>query len=76
MAQIVIRNIDDGAIRRLKARARRNGVSLERELRTVLTEIARLDRAGFRERAAAFRRKLGGRRHSDSTALIRKDRDR
>lgn len=76
MAQIVIRNIDDGAIRRLKARARRNGVSLERELRTILAEIARLDRAGFRERAAAFRRMLGGRRHSDSTALIREDRNR
>ena len=76
MAQIVIRNIDDGAIRRLKTRARRNGVSLERELRTILTEIARLDRVGFRERAATFRRKLAGRRHSDSTALIREDRHR
>jgi len=27
-------------------------------------------------RAAAFRQKLAGRRHSDSTALIRKDRAR
>ena len=29
-----------------------------------------------RDRAAAFRRKLAGRRHSDSTRLIREDRDR
>jgi hypothetical protein len=37
---------------------------------------ARADRTRFLERAAAFRRKLSGRRHSDSTTLIRKDRDR
>lgn len=76
MAQVVIRNIDDAAMRRLKSRAARNGVSLESELRAILTEAARAERADFDERAAAFRRKLGGRRHSDSTALIRADRDR
>ncbi len=76
MAQVVIRNVDDEAMRRLKARAARKGVSLERELRTILTEAARADRTGFGERAAAFRRRLAGRRHSDSTTLIRKDRAR
>jgi plasmid stability protein len=70
VAQVVIRNIDDEALRRLKSRAARKGVSLERELRTNLAEAVRADRA------AAFRRKLARRRHSDSTALIRKDRDR
>ncbi len=76
MAQVVIRNIDDEAIRRLKSRAARKGISLERELRTILTDAARADRTGFGERAAAFRRKLAGRRHSDSTVLVRKDRER
>ena len=76
MAQVVIRNIDDDAIRRLKARAARKGISLERELRAIVTEAARADRTNFLERAASFRRKLAGRRHTDSTALIRKDRDR
>jgi plasmid stability protein len=77
VAQVVIRNIDEDAMRRLRFRAARKGVSLERELRAILTEAARRDRTGFRERAAAFRRKLAGRRrHSDSTALIRKDRSR
>lgn len=76
MAQVVIRNIDEEAMHRLKARAARKGVSLERELRTILTEAARADRSGFGKRAAAFRRKLAGRRHSDSTRLIRRDRDR
>ena len=76
MAQVVIRNIDEDAMRRLKLRAARNGVSLERELRTILTEAARADRVGFDERATAFRRKLAGRRHSDSTTLIRQARER
>ena len=76
MAQVVIRNIDDEAMRRLKSRAARKGISLERELRTILTDAAHADRTGFGERAAAFRRKLARRRHSDSTVLVRKDRER
>jgi antitoxin FitA len=76
MAQVVIRNIDDDAMARLKARARKKGISLEHELRSILVETARLDDASFRERADAFRRKLARRRHSDSTKLIRADRDR
>lgn len=76
MAQVVIRNIDEDAMRRLKERAARKGVSLERELRTILTDAARTDRSRFGRRAAAFRRKLADRRHSDSTRLVRQDRDR
>jgi len=76
MAQVVIRNLDDAALRRLKARAARKGRSLEGELRTIVTEAARPDRSEFRVRAAALRRKLARRRHSDSTVLIREDRQR
>ena len=76
MAQVVIRNIDEDTMRRLKSRAARKGVSLERELRTILTAAAHADRTGFAEEAAGFRRKLAGRRHSESTRLLRKDRNR
>jgi len=76
MAQVVIRNLDDTAIQRLKERAARKGSSLERELRTIITEAARADRADFRTRAAALRRRLRGRQHTDSTELIREDRGR
>ena len=76
MAQVLIRNLDDAALERLKARAARKGISLERELRTLITDAAAADRSGFRARAAALRERLAGRRHSDSTALIREDRDR
>ncbi len=75
MAQVVI-NLDAEAVRRLKLRAIRKSVSLERELRTILTQAARADRTRFGQLAAAFRRKLAGRKHSDSTRLIRADRDR
>ena len=76
MAQVVIRNIDDAVMEQLRARARRKGIALERELREVLTAAARGDRAGFREQAAEFRRTLAGRRHSESTKLLRQDRQR
>jgi plasmid stability protein len=40
MAQLVIRKIDDAVRERLKARARRNGRSLEAEARVILEEAA------------------------------------
>jgi antitoxin FitA len=76
VAQVVIRNIDDAVIERLRARAQRKGIALERELREVLTAAATADRPGFRERAAEFRRRLSGRRHRDSVKLLRQDRRR
>jgi plasmid stability protein len=76
VAQVVIRNIDDEAIQRLKARAARKGRSLEHELRTIITAAAVAERSEFRARAAQLRQQLAGRRHSDSTELIRRDRDR
>jgi len=76
MGQVIIRNLDDAAIRRLKDRARHRGVSLESELRTIVVDASRTDQAGFRARAAECRRRLAGRKQGDSTQLVRKDRDR
>lgn len=45
MAQVVIRNIEDGVVERLKARAAAEKKSLEQTLRDVLTEAARPSRA-------------------------------
>ena len=41
MAQVVIRNIEDDVVERLKARAAAEKKSLEQKLRDVLTEAAR-----------------------------------
>ncbi|MBY0278883.1 hypothetical protein K2Z84_26405, partial [Candidatus Binatia bacterium] len=64
------------AIGRLEERARRKGVSLESELRAIVVDASRADTAGFRARAAECRRRLAGRKHGDSTLLVRADRDR
>mgnify|MGYP000852743404 CR=1 FL=1 len=45
MAQVVIRNLDDEVIERLKARAADEKKSLEQKLRDVLTEAAKPSRA-------------------------------
>lgn len=82
MAQIIIRNLDDAAVERLKARARGNGRSLEAEVRHILEQSAKVNMAGKIDMAAArqhimeIRRKLAGRKFPDSVELIREDRDR
>lgn len=45
MAQVVIRNLDESVVERLKARAAAEQKSLEQKLRDILTEAARPSRA-------------------------------
>jgi hypothetical protein len=47
MAQVIIRNLDPETVRRLKARAKRSGRSLEAELRTIVAEAVSHDRSEF-----------------------------
>src|SRR5438128_1525385 len=79
MAQIIVRNLSDNAVERLKARAKRRHRSLEAEVRDILEEEAvRTPTAGRREEAIRFldelRAKLAGKMTRDSTDLIREDR--
>jgi antitoxin FitA len=76
MAQVIIRNLDDDVVQRLKARAGRKGRSLEAELREVLTTAAKPDLGEFRELAAAIRARHQGIPQTDSVELLREDRDR
>jgi plasmid stability protein len=50
MAQLVIHNIEEAVVRRLRARAARNGVSMEEEHRRILHEAL----LGDKKRGAAF----------------------
>lgn len=52
MAQVLVRNLDKKTVDRLKARARRNGRSLEAELRVILEREAA---ARVGEEAAPYR---------------------
>jgi plasmid stability protein len=76
MAQVLIRDLDEGVIRRLRRRAKRSGRSLEAELRLVLSRAADEDFASARAAAERVRSIFEGRRFSDSTELVREDRDR
>jgi plasmid stability protein len=76
MPDILIRGLDGQTLKRLKARARRHGRSLQREARLTLEQAAG---AGADEVAAmldAWKRRFAGRRFSSSVGLIRKDRRR
>lgn len=77
MANITIRNLDDDVIEELKTRARSHHRSLEAELRQILGEAARRpamdDLRALAERIAAL---TPAGSQSDSTALIREDRER
>ena len=55
MAQVVIRNIDDAVVERLKARAAAKRQSLEQTLREILTEAATPSRADVIEELARGR---------------------
>lgn len=76
MAQIIVRNLDDAVVERLKARARENDRSLEAEVRRILEQSAKMDMAQARQIVMEWRKKLQGREFVDSLALIREDRDR
>ncbi len=76
MAQILIRDLDDETIRRLKERARRHGRSLQGEAKLILTQAAGLSFREARELARQWQQKLAGRQFPDSTGLVREDRQR
>jgi antitoxin FitA len=76
MAQVIVRNLDDDTVRRLKERARRKGHSLEHELRQILADAATQELAAFKAQAAAVRARYEGRAQTDSALLLREDRDR
>ena len=79
MGEILVRDLDDGVVARLKDRAREHGRSLEAEVKMILSEISdspKVDRQTALEGIAKLRERLKGRKFPDSVALIREDRDR
>jgi plasmid stability protein len=76
MARILIRDLDDKTIKRLKNRARRHGRSLEGEARLILAHAAGISFDDARKLARQWHKKLAGRELPDSTQLIREDRQR
>lgn len=77
MAQVLVRQLDNNVVVRLKKRAKAHGRSLQSEVKTILEEAVPDYEAAWK-RIERFRKRLGksGRTFSDSADLIREDRDR
>jgi plasmid stability protein len=76
MANLSVRNVPDRVVNDLKRRARRNGRSLEAEVRAILEENTRITPEEFWRMADESREAKRGRWTGDSTQMIREDRDR
>ena len=76
MGQLLVRNVEDDLIRRLKERAAAHGRSAEAEHRCILEQALRASGESFAERAGRWRRLTAGREATDRAELIRTDRDR
>lgn len=75
MGSVVIRNLDDAVIARLKSKAELHGRSLEGELRDIVLTASHLTPDEKRARLDGVRAMSPG-WDGDSTELIRRDRDR
>ena len=77
MAQLVVRNLDEELVAKLKLRAAEHGRSTEAEHREILREVLNQEprRRSFRELAARVRAMTAGRQHTPSEILLREGRD-
>lgn len=73
-SQVIVRNLDADVVARLKRRAKREGRSLEGELRIILTRAARPQRADLIAETDRIRAMTAG-PLEDSVSLLRIDRD-
>ena len=79
MAQVLVRDLNEDVLDKLKKRAKQHRHSLEFEIRAILMEAAEapvLDRPAIRRRIEEIRGRLQAAFCPDSADLIREDRDR
>jgi antitoxin FitA len=77
MAQVLVRQLNDKVVDRLKKRAKEHGRSLQSEVKTILEEaVPDYERAWKRIDSLRLRLKRSGRKFGNSADLIREDRDR
>ncbi len=76
MAHVLIRDLDDDVLEQLKATAKAHGRSLQAEVHDILHRASTRNLAETRRLSARWLKRLRASALSDSTALIREDRDR
>ena len=70
MPQLLVRDMDEETIQRLKKRAQDRGRSLQAEAKRILEKAAQNSPEDFRAAIHRFHEQLGSRAFSDSTELI------
>lgn len=76
MAQILVRDLDEKTVESLKALAKKHGRSLQMEVKQILNRTAARIRKDPYKIALGIQKKLSKRKYSDSTELLRSDRER
>lgn len=76
MPGILVREVELEVLEKLKKRAKRNGRSLQSEVRSIIVDVVEGSSLSDEETASAIKQSLRGREFSDSTELLREDRDR
>ena len=75
MANVLIRDLDAEVLTRLKAAAKNHGRSLQGEIHDALQRATTRSLGETRRLSARWLKRLRGSSQSDSTRLIREDRD-
>ncbi len=75
MANVLVRDLDDEVLKKLKAAAKAHGRSLQAEIHDVLHRASARNLAETRRLSARWLKRLARSSHSDSAALIREDRN-
>jgi len=76
MPDVLVRDVDEKVLEKLKNKAARNGRSLQREVQIILNEAINFEPLTDAEVARKIKDSLRGREHSDSAELLREDRNR
>jgi hypothetical protein len=75
MANVLVRDLDDAVLKQLKVAAKAHGRSLQAEIHAVLENASVRSLAATRRVSGQWLKRLRMSSHTDSTRMIREDRD-
>ena len=75
MAELLIRNVEPAAIKMLKQRAKLHHRSLQGELKYIIEATTKMSMEEARKTSHSWQKKFESDSFSDSTELLREDRD-
>ncbi len=76
MPNVLVRDVDEIVLEKLKDNAKRNGRSLQSEVLSIINNFVVSDQLSDKETAAQIKKSLRGRIFPDSAASLREDRRR